>query len=414
MLHLCVVNRFYFNNHPVHYFWFCINRYSLFHHNQDRWVVFFSLSFNTPLYPRERSGWEIFCNLAVHLIPCFMALPHFFRKLCLFPALLLTTAGLQAQTPDLPTMQETARNFIRQGDHNNAVLVLNKALQQFPDNLDLQKDLAFAYYLQRDYSKALAIIKPLMDRVDSDVQSFQIGGNIYKAINETKDCEKMYKTALRKFPRSGVLYAEYGELLGSTQKGADAIEIWEKGIEMDPGFASNYYMAANYYFYKENYCWSILYGEQFVNVESLSGRTAETKGMLLESYKKLFLQSDITAKSDKKNPFVQAFLSTLGAQSSLVSAGVSPDVLVMIRTRFLLSWDEKYATKFPYKLFDLHRQLLRDGMFTAYNQWLFGPAADLAAYDNWAKTHNDAYLAFVKYQRNRVYKIPAGQYYQTK
>ena len=58
------------------------------------------------------------------------------------------------------------------------------------------------------------------------------------------------------------------------------------------------------------------------------------------------------------------------------------------------------------------QQLIREGMFDAYNQWLFGPVENLAAYDNWTKTHADQYTAFNNFQKTRVFKMPAGQYYQ--
>ncbi len=66
----------------------------------------------------------------------------------------------------------------------------------------------------------------------------------------------------------------------------------------------------------------------------------------------------------------------------------------------------------PFKLFDYHQQLIREGMFEAYNQWLFGTVENLAAYDNWTKTHSDAYTKFSNFQKSRVFKIPSGQYYQ--
>ena len=50
------------------------------------------------------------------------------------------SAFAQEQSP-----QETARSFMRTGDWDNAILVLNKALQQDRNNLDLLKDLALSY-----------------------------------------------------------------------------------------------------------------------------------------------------------------------------------------------------------------------------------------------------------------------------
>ena len=51
-------------------------------------------------------------------------------------------------------------------------------------------------------------------------------------------------------------------------------------------------------------------------------------------------------------------------------------------------------------------------MFDAYNQWLFGTSENLAAYDNWTKAHAEEYEAFSKFQKSRIFKMPAGQYYQ--
>ena len=106
---------------------------------------------------------------------------------------------------DVKTLHETAKNFMLSGDFDNAIMVLNRALQQDKNNLELQKDLVMSYYLKRDYAKALEGVKELVEREDADVVTFQIAGNVYKALEQAKDGEKMYKKALKKFPRSGPL-----------------------------------------------------------------------------------------------------------------------------------------------------------------------------------------------------------------
>jgi Tfp pilus assembly protein PilF len=336
----------------------------------------------------------------------------------LLPAigLLFAVNMTQAQTEpgDVKSVQETAKNYMKQGDYSNAVLVLNRGLQNNSDNLDLQKDLAFAYYLNRDYVRGLEVAKKFPDRQDSDVQSFQILGMIYKAIEEVKDCEKMYRAALKKFPNSGMLFNEYGEMLWSKKNYSDAIKQWEKGIETDPGFSGNYYNATKYYYFTPDKVWSLVYGEIFVNLESYSKRTAEIKNVLLDSYKKLFNDANITKDQDTKNEFVKAFLESMKSQSSFIGTnGVNPETLSAVRTKFILDWFTKNATKFPFRLYEYHQQLLKSGMFDAYNQWIFGTAGNLPAYENWTKTHQEEYNKFDYFQHNRVFKLPAGQYYQT-
>ncbi|MFL5810489.1 MAG: tetratricopeptide repeat protein [Flavisolibacter sp.] len=311
----------------------------------------------------------------------------------------------QDQTP-----QETARGFMRTGDFDNAILVLNRAIQQDRNNIELLKDLALSYTYKRDFAKALEIVKPLLERDDADVQTYQIGGNIYKALAETKDADKMYKKALKKFPKSGALYSEYGELLWEKQD-YDAIQQWEKGIEVDPAYAGNYYNAASYYFFTKDKVMALVYGEIFVNMEYLTEKATEIKTMLLGTYKEK-LYADLDGKNDKNiSDFSKAVLQTYNKQSSLADRGITIESLNMIRTRFILDWYNSYSTKFPFKLFDYQQQLIREGMFEAYNQWLFGPVDNLPVFDQWTKANSETWSKFTKFLRNRVFKMPQGQHY---
>ncbi len=322
-------------------------------------------------------------------------------------------SAVTAQPADPKALHETAQAFMRTGDFDNAIIVLTRALQADSKNLELNKDLVMSYYLKRDFVKALDGAKVLIDRDDADVPCFQIAGNVYKALEEAKDCDKMYKKALKKFPKSGPLLSEYGELLWAI-KDFSAINYWEQGIKDDPAYGGNYYNAAMFYFYSKDKVWGLIYGEVFVNMESLSERGAAMKELLLQGYKeKLFASADLMSGEEKnKSEFAKAFLMGMNKQSSLASGGLSIDALTMIRTRFILDWYANNSIKFPYRLFDYHRQLLTEGMFDAYNQWLFGPNDNLAAYDNWTKTHSEEYNGFATFQRSRVFKMPYGQYYQ--
>ncbi len=334
-------------------------------------------------------------------------------KYFLFVCLSFLVLKSGAQSTDSKTLQETARNFSRQGDYANAVVVLNRALQEDKDNIELTSDLAMALYMQKDYLRALEIIKPVIEDSDADVQTYQLAGMIYKGLGQKNELEKLYKKGIRKFPKSGALYNEYGELLWYSQD-FTAIRQWEKGIETDPNYSGNYYNAAKYYYFTMDKIWSIIYGEIFVNLESYSRRTIEVKNILLNSYKKLFADADIMKNQNSKNEFAVAYLNTMNRQSSMASMGITPESLTMIRTKFILEWDDKFSSRFPFRLFEYHRQLLKEGLFDAYNQWLFGPVQNLTAFQNWTNTHAEAYKDFNNFYRGRVFKLPAGQNYQSK
>ena len=324
--------------------------------------------------------------------------------------LVASFSNVNAQT--VSELQQTAQSFFQTGDFTNAILVLNKAAKDDPNNLEVSKSLALAYYFNKENEKALQIITPLLDRNDADDQCYQIAGSIYVQMSNAKDCEKMYKKGIKKFPESGPLYNELGELLWE-QKDFSAIHEWEKGIEKDPSFSGNYYNACKYYYFTTDKVWSIVYGEIFLNMEPEGIKCNEIKTILLESFKKIFTEQDNVKEKKEKNDFSIAFLDCINKQSNLISTGITPETLTMVRSRFILEWFQKNAEQFPFKLFDIERQLLQNGLFDAYNQWLFGSIQNPAAFQNWTKLHEPEYRELTTLMKNRTFKVPTGQYYHS-
>lgn len=340
-----------------------------------------------------------------------------YRMIYKYPILLLlvfcSLSSFGQQTKD--ELRETALGFQRQGDYANTLLVLGTALKQDPQSIELLTDVAHTYYLQMDYVRATGTIRPLLEREDAEIRTFQVGGNIYKALQDASGCEKMYKKAIKKFPTAGVLYCEYGELLLSMKEPAKAFAIWEKGILSDPSHSGNYYHVSKYHFFKGERVWSIIMAETFLNLESYSARSAEIKEQLLESYKNFFIGDPASAVADKRkvNAFEDGFRQTLARQAPIVSRGVSLEKLIIIRTRFILDWFEGPGKEFPHRMIEQQQHLLREGMYEAYNQWLFGPASNVLIYQNWTKTHATEMDEFNRFQRNRIFKMPPGQYYNS-
>src|SRR5262245_27186237 len=110
---------------------------------------------------------------------------------------------------DIKSLQQNARNFTQQGDYSNAILVLNKGLEQDPTNIGLQNDLLFNYYLSADYGKAMQYGRQLTEKPGADLRTYQLLGMTYRAVEEIKECERLYKRGLEDYPRSGVLYNDY-------------------------------------------------------------------------------------------------------------------------------------------------------------------------------------------------------------
>ncbi len=330
------------------------------------------------------------------------------KKLSLLAIVVCCQTLLFAQ--DAKQLHDNARDFMHKGDYANAILVLNRALLKEPNNLEVAKDLGLNYYYSKDYKKAIEVLNPLFDRADVDDQVFQIAGDAYWALEDASGSENAYRKGIKKLPNSGALYNELGKVLW-TKNDFNAIKQWEKGIENDPGFAGNYYNASKYYYFTTDKVWSLIYGEIFINIDPKSAYSPEIKNILLEGYKKLFADADLEKNNKDKGSFAIAFLKTMNKQSSLATSGINAETLTMIRTRFILDWDVTYAAKFPFKLFQLHKQYIEEGLFNAYNQWVFATAQNLPAYQSWTTAHSQEYNDFNRFLEGRMFKVPAGQFY---
>lgn len=312
--------------------------------------------------------------------------------------------------------QPEHKKLIMQGEYAAATTQLEKALAAAPNDLVLLKDKLFLQFLQRDFAGAIELGKQLIERNDADFQVFQQLGLTYAAIADYKEAEKLYIKGIQRFPTSGVLYADYGAMLQAAGKKAEAIVQWEKGIATDPNYPANYFFAVKHYALAEDWFPVMLYGELFLNLESFSQRTTEIKNLLYESCKRIFSLSDMLQAipaSRKPNAFEKAVLGNFNKFGSMIREGVTPEVLTAIRTRFLLSWMQSDLNKqFPFELFQHLNQLLREGHFDAYHQWLFGMVASPSAYQIWLNNHDTEVEKFKKYQRSNLFKIPAGQYYR--
>lgn len=332
------------------------------------------------------------------------------KVLLFFIMAVVFLAAAKAQTVE--ELQETAAVFMRQGDYGNATLVLNRAAGLAPKNMSIQKSLALAYNYQKLHDKALEAIKKVIDSDEADDQSFQVAGTIYKDLSQPREAEKLYRKGIKKFSTSGPLYNELGELL-MAQQDYSAIKQWEKGIEMDPGYSKNYFNAAKFYYLTTDPLWSIIYGEIFINIEPFSTRTPEMKAVLLDGYKKLFASGDFSGTNKDKKNFESSYRQTLAKQNDVATYGITTPILAMIRTRFILDWyGSEAAGKFPMQLFDYQKDLLQTGLFEVYNEWLFGTVENLQAYQNWISNHAAENTAFLNLQKNRIFKIPTGQYYK--
>lgn len=325
--------------------------------------------------------------------------------------LVCLTGFTQPETPK--QLRETAKASLQKGDYDKALQLLDRARLVEPNNLEILKDLSFTNYLKRDFAKAIEIGKEITVRADADQQSFQMLGLSYKAIAAYKECAKLYKLALQKFPKSGLIYNEYAELLAAENDLGGAIAQWEKGIEVDPGYSSNYYNATMYYVRYKSWLRALLYGELFLNLESYSTRTEEIKNQLPPIYTNILSPGMIDQLQNARTAtdFDKAILASLTKAASGEKNEIIIERIISLRKRFIKDWAQEKQARYPFQLFDNQQYLLSQGLFDAYNYWVFSTMITQDAYNAWVNSHPKESEAFKTLQQNKVFKIPAGQYY---
>jgi tetratricopeptide (TPR) repeat protein len=322
-------------------------------------------------------------------------------------------------SPEVEALYKSAQASLASGAFKQAIASYQQAIVLAPGQAILYRDLASAYLLSGNYSRAESTVNQLIEKDRADAQAYAIASAVQSALKEDKKARRLLQDGLEKYPNSGFLKHELGKYYEEQGDNQEALKAWLDGISIDPAFHINYYDAARAYMKTTKPVWAIVYAEIFVNLERFTPRSNETRKMLLSAYKRFYGTPDEEGvpqfgkgrtNAAAKN-FEDAVSQTLLRLAPVLSDGVSAENLTMLRTRFAMDWMAKYAGKYPFTLFQYWDDLLRAGHFDAYNQWLFGRAENQAQYDAWVKFHPESVPAYEAYHATHPPQPTAGDAY---
>lgn len=316
-----------------------------------------------------------------------------------------------------------------------SIPVLEEAQKLDPDNIDIPYEIAYATYMMEDYKGARDMLKKLTRRDGAGPNVYQLLGNSYDLLEEPKKAISTYDDGLKLFPEAGNLYLERGVMEMKTKDYEKALQFFEKGIEMAPMFASNYYWAARIFCTSTQVeVWGMMYGEIFMNLERNTARTAHISKLLFDTYK-----SEITFPNDTSVSV--SFCKKTSVTISL-SANASPEELAKqlsniklpfgttmyepalsvamvgdrtidlaslnrIRTRFLDVYEQMgFQKKAPVVLFDFQREAREAGHLEAYNYWILSEG-DKVAFNHWKLANDDKWIRFVDWFGEHQIQITA-------
>ncbi|WP_276132532.1 tetratricopeptide repeat protein [Polluticoccus soli] len=321
-------------------------------------------------------------------------------------------------SPEVEQMYKQAREFHSKGNLKQAIMMYKQAIQAAPGIMLLHRELGQAQYISGDYAEAQNTLQPVIDNGAADEETYHIMASSQMSRGDHKKARNTIKAALERYPHSGILYNLSGKMYEANNERPEALQAWLLGIENDPGYHINYYDAARAYMDAGVYTWAILYGEMFINIEQQTPRSHDMRKMVMNSYAKMF-QSVEAVKFGKTNApvsgFERAVYNTYIKLSPVVADGFTAENLTMLRTRFMMDWFTMgYNRRFPFSLFTRHDDMIRNGYFDIYNQWLFGKAENPAVYDAWTKFHADAIPEMEEYLKENPYHPGGADFHNNK
>lgn len=327
--------------------------------------------------------------------------------------LLFLSITVQAQGNKKLAYQKAmeAISLMDNGSVDESIVLLNEAIELDNQRYDYPYELAYAYYLKENYAESIKLLENLKSHKEVNDRLYQLLGNSYDMDGKTETALEIYREGLKKFPKAGILYLELGNITYNAEEYIKSLEYYEKGIEVDPAFPSNYYWAAKIYCNSSEKVWGVLYGEIFMNLERNSKRTIEISNLLFQTYKKaISITSDTSARvdfskvltMDVSKKFMLPFSMIFGLDM-ITSLGIKMDTSITIsslnyiRHNFIEIWYKQKRNKdFPNILFDYQKTINAKKHFEAYNHWIF-MQGDLDEFSKWRSTHNKEWESFTKW-----------------
>jgi tetratricopeptide (TPR) repeat protein len=341
--------------------------------------------------------------------------------LLLFAAMKLTFG--QASADQAIALGKQGVKLEEEGKYMEAIKLFEQAQKLDPEMIDYPYEIGYCYVQLKEYKKAIEVAEKLITHKYTEDAVYELLGNAYDAMGDREKAFQAYEEGLKKFPNSGRLYLELGVMQKGKENITKALNYYEKGIEVEPKFPSNYYWAAKIYCNSSEAVWGMIYGEIFMNLERNSKRTAEISKLLYDTYKRQITFTSDTSYTVSFSKFNTMYISGdkdpakiklpfgVGVyEPTLMIAMVNEKSIDMnsldrIRKNFVEAYYANGRDKdFPNVLFEYQQKIDQAGHMEAYDHWIL-MEGDEPAFVKWQSENQKKWDDFVVWFGNNRLKL---------
>ncbi len=327
----------------------------------------------------------------------------FFRILIIICAV-VWSLGAQAQKSidlinDNDRVQlDEAIDLMDNGKPKDAIKIFDNLCKKYKDNYILEYERLYAYYLAGDFKRIVKDGPKLYKHPESESQLYQLVGNAQDVLGNPEAAVKTYDEGLKRFPRSGYLYLEKGNIHLLHKRYNEAVECYLRGVEVQPDFASNYYRLALLYAQSTEPLWAIVYGEVVCNLQPGSERANEMGKLIYDLFQEnikiegegddkahVTLTQNNTIHMNPDTTDIQVPFPLMYEMGTMASPALTEfmktkkltvAMIADLRKDALAHIDSVAPGYYNLSLLDYHRKLIKDGHWEAYNMWLMSPGAE--------------------------------------
>lgn len=347
-------------------------------------------------------------------------------------------AGVTDDSPLSPEDNELLENAVAMVDKGQSVAAFKDfelLAAKYPKNFVVQYERLYCLYTLERYDEVIKDRKSVLDNKDASDIAYQIIGNAYDIAGKTRQAVKTYEDGLKLFPESGLLYLELGNIYLNKKEYDNALENYNRGIMVQPDFASNYYRAATLYMSSSNMLvWGLVYGESAILLApSKVDRHEELARMMIDCLKEN-VHFNYDGETRLKMTLVPSRGMTLDKSSQtvyLAFPGIYEGAIVqplkkmfdekiqftcdlkqlieirkgLVETYFSVT-DNLYGNSMY--LLEFQKQVIDAGHWDAYNYYLFGVCYP-EEFERWISSNRRAFEGFADWYNKSPYTLGNGR-----